>query len=361
MIRFPTPMFMQPIIEDHTTVIFMIPNETNGENNRNNFMQIRLGELCKQKEHIHEVTIKQSLKEELEIPDLWKQNRDALEKYHQHLNLNYRKITTIQNYYYHVRKFLQWMNKPIDHVTKEDMLKWKGYLLHTYMKNGNARRIVSANHFIKWLGRDDLKIPVPCQEHSNKIVLSEQELNDYIYASAENPLWHVIALFQIDGLLRPSEFSYIKISNLDLDNQTLYLNDTKTGYNYIILSPRLTQAINDYLPYREPKPEFEEYLIIIPNGTCKGKVPKPFGGFINRTTKQIAKQAGIKKYVAPYIIKPSSITLDFNKQVNPKIIQRKARHKKIETTLRYDHVSDDMVRKYFEKMNTQTKYTVIRD
>ena len=74
--------------------------------------------------------------------------------------------------------------------------------------------------------------------------------------------------------------------------------------------------------------------------------------------KEIAQKAGITKYVAPYIIKPSSITLDFNKQVNPKIIQRKARHRKIETTLRYDHVSDDMVREYFEKMNLPTKYTV---
>ena len=50
-----------------------------------------------------------------------------------------------------------------------------------------------------------------------------------------------------------------------------------------------------------------------------------------------------------YIIKPSSITCDFNKHVNPKIIQRKARHSKIETTLQYDHVTDEMVREYFEK------------
>ena len=69
-----------------------------------------------------------------------------------------------------------------------------------------------------------------------------------------------------------------------------------------------------------------------------------------------AKKAGITKNVSPYIIKPSSITLDFNNQVNPKIIQRKARHKKIETTLRYDHVSDEMVKKYFEKMNAKPKY-----
>jgi len=336
----------------------MIPNETNVENNRNNFVQIRLGEFEEQKEPVFEKPIKQPLKKEQKLPDLCEQNKDTLEKYQQYLDLNYRKKTTIQNYYYHVRKFLKWINKPINQVTKDDMLNWRGYLLHTYMKNGNARRVVSANHFTKWLEREDLKIPVPAQEHSNKIVLSEQELNNYLETSKEDPFWHVIALFQIDGLLRPSEFSILKISNMDLDNQIFYLDNTKTGNNYIILSPRLTQAIKEYLPYREPKPEFEEYLIIIPNGTYKGKVPKPFGGFINKTTKQIAKKAGITKYVAPYIIKPSSITLDFNKQVNPKIIQRKARHRKIETTLRYDHVSDDMVREYFEKMNLPIKYAV---
>jgi len=328
----------------------MIPNEVDEENSRNNFRQIRLGELCEQKECAVSEIVKQPKRKTQDLIELDGETSEILEKYQQHLNLNYRKRTTIQNYYYHVRKFLQWINKPLNEVTKDDMLKWKGYLLHTYMKNGNARRVASANHFTKWLEREDLKIPVPAQEHSNKIVLSEQELNDYLEASKEEPFWHVIALFQTDGLLRPSEFSYIKISNLDLDNQTLYLDDTKTGNNYIILSPRLIQAINDYLPFRRPKLEFEDYLIIIPDGTYKGKAPKPFGGFINRTTKQIAQKAGITKYVAPYIIKPSSITLDFNKQVNPKIIQRKARHKKIETTLRYDHVSDDMVREYFAQI-----------
>ena len=39
------------------------------------------------------------------------------------------------------------------------------------------------------------------------------------------------------------------------------------------------------------------------------------------------------------------------------IIQRKARHKKVETTLRCDHVSDDMVREYFEKQQSKPKLT----
>ena len=57
------------------------------------------------------------------------------------------------------------------------------------------------------------------------------------------------------------------------------------------------------------------------------------------------------------------INNSFNNHVNPKIIQRKARHRKIETTLRYDHVSDDMVREYFEElsMNLTSKESKITD
>lgn len=333
----------------------MIPNETNGENSRNNFVQLRLGELSSQHVTTFSNIVKQPEIKRVSNFNLDKETGDFLIKYRQYLDLNYRKKTTILNYYYYVRLFLKWLNKPLKDITKEDMLNWKGYLIHTFMKNGNARRVMSVNHFTKWLERSDLKIPVPGQEHSNKIVLSEQELNEYIEASKENPLWHIIALFQIDGLLRPSEFSILKISNMDLDNQTFYLDDTKTGNNYIILSPRLVEAIKNYLPCREPLPEYEDYLVILPDGTYKGKAPQPFGGFIKKQTKLIAQKAGITKYVAPYIIKPSSITCDFNKHINPKIIQRKARHSKIETTLQYDHVSDEMVREYFTNFANNLK------
>ncbi|MBE3094396.1 MAG: tyrosine-type recombinase/integrase [Actinobacteria bacterium] len=333
----------------------MIPNETHGEISRNNFVQLKLGELSSQPEctfieDIEKPPIKRNISYNLD-----KETTNVLEKYRHHLDLNYRKKTTILNYYYYVRLFLRWINKPLKDITHEDMLNWKGYLIHTFKKNGNARRVMSVNHFTKWLERSDLKIPVPSQEHSNKIVLSEQELNQYIKISKENPLWHMIALFQIDGLLRPSEFSILKISTMDLDNQTFYLDDTKTGNNYIILSPRLVEAIKEYLLCREPLQEYEDYLVIIPHGTYKGKAPQPFGGFIKKQTKLIAQKAGITKYVAPYIIKPSSITCDFNKQVNPKIIQRKARHRKIETTLQYNHVSDEMVREYFTNISNNIK------
>jgi len=207
----------------------MIPNETHGEISRNNFVQLRLVELEEQSKGTFSEVIEQpTIKRDISI-NLDKESRDFLEKYRQYLDLNYRKKTTILNYYYYVRLFLRWINKPLKDISKDDVLKWRGYLLRTFKKNGNARRVMSANHFTKWLERTDLKLPVPGQEHSNKIVLSESELNEYLEASQENPLWYMIALFQIDGLLRPSEFSILKISNMDLDNQHFILMTPTQG------------------------------------------------------------------------------------------------------------------------------------
>ena len=83
------------------------------------------------------------------------------------------------------------------------------------------------------------------------------------------------------------------------------------------MSPRLTKAIEDYLPYRNPLLENKDYLITIPEGKYKGQRIGEQAMFIKTMTKKIAAKAGIKKHVTPYIVKPSVITSDFNKQINP--------------------------------------------
>ena len=82
----------------------------------------------------------------------------------------------------------------------------------------------------------------------------------------------------------------------------------------------------------------------------RGLPPSPKSDFIWRWTKKIAARAGFKRNVYPYLIKPSAITDGFNQKVNPKILQRQARHRKIETTLRYDHTADNMVKEYYNQV-----------
>ncbi|HUS98787.1 MAG TPA: hypothetical protein VMY59_00515, partial [Candidatus Thermoplasmatota archaeon] len=72
----------------------------------------------------------------------------------------------------------------------------------------------------------------------------------------------------------------------------------------------------------------------------------------SRLTKKIALRTGLQKNIYPYLIKPSAITDGFNQHANPKFLQRQARHKKIETTLLYDHTTDEMTKEYFNKIQS---------
>jgi site-specific recombinase XerD len=283
-------------------------------------------------------------------------NEKILQKYSIHLHGKYDKKNTIRASYYPVKYFLKHIQKPITRLTEEDMLHYKAYLNKHYKQNSRARLISSINQFLKYIKKPELKLSVPKIKQANKKILSEQEYKRYLETIKTKPLWHLISLLQTDGLLRPGEFSQLKLSNIDMENRRYYLNDTKTGDNYIIISPMIEKAIKSYLPYRNPKPEYKDYLIIIPNGRYKGQPPKPRGTYIRNITKNIAAAAKINKRVTPYnTIKPTTITLDFDHYVNPRIIQRKARHKNIKTTLIYDHTDDKKLLEHFEQTQKNTR------
>lgn len=231
-------------------------------------------------------------------------------------------------------------------------MDWKAYCQENYAVNGNVNRINAWNNFVdKFLGRKELRVGAPKSRKSNKQVMSEEEIKRYMDA-AETPLERLITILQVDGLLRPTEICMLKISNIDFDNKKLYLDDTKTGNNYIMMSPRMIDALKEYLAKRmKPlRKEDEDRLIIIPKGSHRGLAPqKGRGDFVYNTTKRIAARAGFTRSIYPYLIKPSVITNDLNNRINPRIVQRKARHKNIETTLLYDHSDDKMVLEHFER------------
>ncbi|MFO8133669.1 MAG: tyrosine-type recombinase/integrase, partial [Thermoplasmatota archaeon] len=270
----------------------------------------------------------------------------------------YLKKNTRRNYHRHVKQCLNWIRDntdtvDTDNLDEHDLGAYQAYCNDTYKQNGNVGRLHAVNNFTcKFLDREDLRVQVPPPIAVNKPVLSEKVLKRYI-AAADNPLEYAIVILQIDGLLRPTEIVELKISNIDFDNRMLYIDDSKTGDNYIIMSPRLMLSLHDSLRYRYPpkRAEDQDRLFIIDKGSHTGLAPQTGrGDYVYNATKRIAARAGFERPVYPYLIKPSVITNNFNNQVNPKIIQRKARHKRIESTLRYDHTTDAMVMEHWDKM-----------
>jgi hypothetical protein len=256
-------------------------------------------------------------------------NGDILDKYIEYLHQEYRKKGTRTNKIGYARCFLRWLEqtkeKSYENLTPQDTKDFKVYCLEHYKQNGNVGRLNALNTFVDgFLDRSELRVTAPKSVQVNKPVLGSRDIERYING-ASTPLEKLIVIYQIDGLLRPGEFSKLRISLHEEENQIIYLDDTKTGNNSIIFTPRMIDTYHYYLRCRvKPKHQkHHDHLIIIDKGSHYGLPLNPDrADFIWRHTKKIAEKSSFKKNVYPYLIKPSAITEGFNKQVNPKILQR---------------------------------------
>ena len=288
-------------------------------------------------------------------------NEDILDKYLDHLRQKYRKKRTIITYYSGIKQFLRFINKPVDTITFKDFEKWKQQLNNNSSQNTIRIWIYSVNRFFAWINKPELHLSIPQIARANKKILSCEERDRFLLTAGENPLHNLIALAEYDELLRPSEITDLKISNIDFINHMLYIQDSKVGNTSVPMSPRFEEAVREYLRVRpKPDPEYDDYLII--NINSRGHLQKyKYSTAISKITKKIALKAGITKTVTPYIIKPTAITLRFNEKVNPKILQRLARHKNINTTLIYDHSTDKDVLEYLKSQDVNYKLLTNKD
>lgn len=283
-------------------------------------------------------------------------NEDVLNKYLEYLRQEYQKKTTVMTYSEGVKQYLNYIDKPLQKTTQETVSKWKEYINQIHKQNTVKIWCFSINKFYKWLGLPEIKVSVPRQLRTPRKVFSKSEKEQFLNSAKQNPLHNLVALALYDSLLRPSEIINIKISNIDSQNHCIYLDyETKANPDIsALMSPRFERAIADYLKVRPvAKPEFDDYLIIIKKGIYKGRRYLRIQ-VIRDITRKIALQAGITKRVTPYkTVKPSGITLRLNDMINPRTIQRLARHKDIKTTLGYDHTTDKDVLNYLENQDQQ--------
>jgi site-specific recombinase XerD len=287
-------------------------------------------------------------------------NKHILEEYQKYLRREYPRTETKvghtqYNYYRFTTIFLAWIetnrHKDYSELTLEDLQEYRTYCQEHYLQNGNVGRLSAVNNFtVKFLKKQELRIPVPSSKHVNKPVLSKEELQRYLNA-AETSLEKLVSRYQIDGHLRNEDFCRLRISGHDCENQILYTDDSKSGDMAIALTPFMEKAFKEYLLHRvKPKrKEDEDKLIIVPKGSHYGLSPSLDSDFIYRLTKTIAARAGFNRSVYPYLIKPSAITNKFNEGVPAGIIMIQSRHRNIETTHRYDHTKLKDSREYFNK------------
>lgn len=278
---------------------------------------------------------------------------DTLQRYKNHLCGEYRKQLTITNYYNCIKRFLEHIHGNID---KENIQQWKIWANNHYRRIGSLNSNINAvNVFLKWYITDEdeynrLKLKVMPRTETDEYSLNEEEYEKLFIQSRQN-IETALIFELLSHLLRPREIINIKIQNRDKD--ILYLDDTKTGNNHIIMNQNLQDLWDRYLKIRPiPLEQYQEYLLIDNEPKWRGHRFKTTLPIRNRIY-ELGRQTGIEKKVKPYTIKRTCITLMLDKESklytgDPELVRMMARHKKLETTMKYNKKDEAYIRKYYK-------------
>jgi len=268
-------------------------------------------------------------------------NEDILRKYKSYLRQEHGKENTIKAYYDGIKHYSEYIQKPLKKTALKDLQRWKEHIVQKDNQNTVRIKLFGVNKFYRWIGKLKIKVSIPAQVRAQRKIFTVEEKNRFLETAKQDPLYNTIALGLYDEILRPNELINIRISDIDFEGHMMYLRDSKVGNTSVPMSPRFEQAVIDYLKIRvNPMEEYKDFLLIHGKGVFKGEKYQSTH-LIRRITMKIALLSGINKQVTPYkIVKPSAITLRLNDNVNPRTVQRIARHKNIKTTLIYDHSTD---------------------
>ena len=284
---------------------------------------------------------------------------NELQRYYSYLCGKYSRYNTRRGYIQNARTFLNYIDKPVDKLVQDDLDKFADYCYQHRKTNTNAVSFWCINKFLHWTGRKDLSLPAVTQIDAGKTALdgeNTQQLMDSV--EQLSPLHQLVFYLEYDAIRRPDEIRKLKTTDRYGDILR-YDGKRKTIPNKVVMTDRLMQAWDDYLQVR-PIPVSktdDKYLILSDYGQFKGKHLKTYTR-ISRTIKEVCLYSKVQipngEKPSNYLIKRTSISRQLKQCPDPKIIQLQAGHSKLETTMKYNRVSENDIRNYVETLNDKS-------
>ena len=166
-------------------------------------------------------------------------------------------------------------------------------------------------------------------------VLSKEEIEALVASCTDIRTRAIITVLYSSGI-RLGECASLKITDVDSDRMVLRINSGKGGRDrYAVLSQRALVLLRQY--YRSFRPKhwlFENR-----------KRSQPI---LKRRTQQLVHdagiRAGIKKPVAAHILRHTFATHLLEAKIPLPVIQHFMGHTNISTTVKYSHVSSEMLK-----------------
>jgi len=264
-----------------------------------------------------------------------------LQDYKTYLAVKYRKKHTYKTYLNAAKRFLEHTEGTIN---QETIAQYVIYLNQQYKQNTISMYIQGLDILLEYLNLEHLHIPIPQGEDTNRDTINLGEIQKILqYISTLDLQTQIIFNFVAEFDCRPHEITKAKWN--DIRGNKIYFNDCKTGNNYNYISIQLQLLLDQYKKQQRFK---NKYILVNQHGRYRGKKLSDNGWVIRETIKKITKKI-IGRCLTPQDIRASVITEEYNHYINPKTIQRKARHRSQKTTLKYNHVDDRQLEEYISQ------------
>jgi integrase/recombinase XerD len=246
---------------------------------------------------------------------------------------------TSRMYLFYNRKFIDFIIKPSEEVTEDDIKEYLAYKLSdSSLSNSSVSMIKAALKFYytEILGTNISKIKTPKIEKKLPVILTQKEIKTLI-DNTKNPKHKLLIELLYSSGLRLSECINLKYADLDMNDGIGWVRSGKGSKDRIfILSDILKKDILEYI--QKTDSDGKGYLFSV-----NGKKMSPRS--IQHAIKVSAERAGIEKPVHVHTLRHSFATHLLENGVDIRKIQKLLGHSNLQTTQIYTQVSSEEIKK----------------
>lgn len=284
-----------------------------------------------------------------------KTNTQTYESYISNLGLS---ANTIKNYIHDLKMYFEYFNLNSDTnpiLTRESILTYKSHLLSNSKSALTINRILSSlksyNNYLIEIGNMDsliivknyyIKVQTP-EESPND--LSDAEISKFIIKikQKESKRNYTIIMFLLSTGLRISEALDLKLTDIDLNDLSLLVRDSKGKQRDADFPENITSILREYINIYRPECKYaaQSPYLFVSQKSIKihpSTIEKRFNPYSNKITPH-----KLRHYYASYMAE--------NNILNARQLQDQLGHSNINTTQKYWHPKRELVKKQINKLN----------
>jgi integrase/recombinase XerD len=247
---------------------------------------------------------------------------------------------TIRSYIGAVERFARYFGQPPDKLGPDHIRQWQAHLLHE--RKLAVGTVVAQTAGLRFFFVRTLKrrfppdsIPYPKYTHHRvPNVLSPEEVTRLIDAASNLQARAILMTLYSTGVRR-SELVRLRVEDIDSERMIVHIRKGKGGKDRDVpLCPKLLDTLREYWRWKKPR------TWLFPRGI------RPGGKSAHLTSKSVwyacaeaARHAGLKKRVAPHMLRHSFATHLLENGADLPTIQVLLGHADLEVTSIYLHLS----------------------